>query len=158
MCKTGRPAVDTLNIGDVSNEAGHNLIGWSNAWVKPGWGGTYGGGSSDESFRLLMGKGDGCDAGDVNATFEMNAGTKYATQLIIEHLDGSQTDSFDVYVNNVKIGSYVHIDAGGENWITSQFSFPPTTGVITVKLTATEGVPSWCADWGLVGISNALIK
>ena len=49
--------VDFVNIGDISSEEGHNIVGWSDPWD---WGGGYGGGD-DGTFRLLMGPGDGCD-------------------------------------------------------------------------------------------------
>lgn len=152
-------ALDTLNIGDITSETGHNLTDWSDAWVKPGWGGNYGGGSSDTSLRLLMGKGDTCTDTDREATFTMNAGSEYATQLTMEHLDGSQSDSFDVYVDNVKIGHYDHDGLPSELWKVTTFNLStPKTGVITIKLVATDVVESWCANWGQVAFSNAEIK
>lgn len=153
--------LDTIDIGNTTSETGHNLLDWSNAWVKPGWGGNYGGGSSDGSFRLLMGKGDGCVVpGDSWASFTMDAGTKYATQLTLEqHLDGSQTDSFNVYIDDVYAGHFTHVPSGQELWRTTTFTLPGAkTGVFTVKLVATEPAASWCAEWGQVAFSSASIR
>ena len=150
--------LDGINIGDITSEEGRNLIGWSNNQADlPFDDSNYGGGSDDKSFRLLMGPGDGCEAGDIGASFKLNAGTDYANQLIIEHLDGSQTDSFDVYVNDEKIGHYTHVSAG-ENWVTSTFNFPPATGEITVEIKATEPTAEWCKTYGQVAFSNVSIK
>jgi len=79
-------------------------LGWSDAWVKRVGGGNYGGGSSDASLRLLMGHGDGCGEGYTSASFTLDAGSDVATRLKLEHLDGAVNDSFDVYVNGVKVG------------------------------------------------------
>ena len=162
-CETGEVTaipenLDEINIGDVTSENGHNLAGWSNAWVKPGWGGNYGGGSDDSSFRLLMGPGDGCGEGYQSAKLELNAGANYANQITFEHLDGSQTDSFDVYVNDKKVGHYAHISSGNEVWATSTFNFLPATGLIKVELIATEPQSDWCADWGQVAFSSVKIR
>jgi hypothetical protein len=153
---------DYLNIGDTASEVGHNLSDWSSEWVKPGWGGNYGGGSSDSSLRLLMGKGDvfGCQDPDARpATFTMNAGSGYATKLTLEHLDGAVNDSFEVYINNVLQGSYTASSSGGtEVWKTITFTFPGVTGTVNVKLLATQPVGSWCEDWGQVAFSNAKLE
>jgi hypothetical protein len=150
---------DYLDIGNVTSEASHNLADWSDAWVKPGWGGNYGGGSSDSSLRLLMGKGDSCGVGHEDATFTMNAGAGTATKLTLEHLDGAVNDSFDVYINNVVSGHYTATSTGGnEVWKTTTFTFPGVTGTVNVKLVATNEVAGWCADWGQVGFSNAKLE
>ncbi|MBI1863877.1 hypothetical protein HYS03_01575 [Candidatus Woesebacteria bacterium] len=156
------PVSDYLNIGDVASEVGHNLTEWSNPWVKPGWGGNYGGGSSDSTLRLLMGKGDinGCaDPAARPAFFTMNAGVGTATKLTLEHLDGAVNDSFDVYVEGTKIGSYIATSTGGaEVWKTTTFTFPGKTGTVHVELLATQPVAGWCADWGQVAFSNAKLE
>ncbi len=152
------PVLDSFDIGDTTSESGHNLTDWSNAWVKPGWGGNYGGGSSDESFRLLMGRGDTCETEDAYATFTMDAGDDYATLLTIEHLDGSQTDSFDIYVDDELIGHYDHSGIS-ETWVTTTFCLPDIkTGSIEIKLVATEPAASWCETWGQVAFSNVELK
>ncbi len=152
------PVNDYLDIGDTASEAGHNLLGWSDAWVSPGWGGNYGGGSIDTSLRLLMGHGDGC-LGAEDATFTMNAGAGLATKLTLEHLDGQVNDSFDVYINNVLASHYTGVSVPpNEVWKKTAFTFPGVTGTVNVKLDATNLVGDWCANWGQVAFSNALLE
>lgn len=146
---------DTLDIGNTTDESGHALGDWSNEWVSGGWGGVYGGGSSDHSFRLLMGKGDTCTESDREATFTMSAGSNNATKLILEHLDGQVNDSFDVFINDNNIGSYPAGLETTEAWKTSTFTFSPVTGTVNVRLRATEIVGAWCDQWGQVAFSNA---
>jgi len=106
--------LDSVNIGDTTSEAGHDLQGWSNPWVRPGWGGNYGGGD-DGTFRLLMGPGDGC-TGHEDAYFTMSAGPGCADKLVLHHLDGSQPDDFDVFILDGAdydfIGSYAKQTTG----------------------------------------------
>jgi len=151
--------LDRVNIGDTASDGGYNLVGWSDAWVKPGWGGAYGGGSADGSFRLLMGPGDGCGSGDEDAYFTMDAGTDYANRLILHHLDGSQTDDFTVSISDdgsswEDIGSYEHVTTS-ETWVTTDYDFSERTGLIHFKLVADSPVPDWCPTWGLVAFSWA---
>lgn len=151
--------LDRVNIGDTSSDGGHNLVGWSDAWVKPGWGGVYGGGSADGTFRLLMGRGDCCDEGCEDARFTMDAGTDYANRLILHHLDGSQTDDFTVSISDdgsswTDIGYYEHVTTS-ETWVTTDYDFSARTGLIHFKLHADSPVPSWCPTWGLVAFSWA---
>ena len=149
--------LDEVNIGDTISEAGYNLTGWSNPWVKPGWGGGYGGGSDDETFRLLMGPGDGC-AGHEDAYFTMSAGSGCADKLVLHHLDGSQPDDFDVYILDGAdynlIGSYAQ-QGTTETWETSEYYFSLRGGDIHFKLVATSPILGWCAGWGQVAFSWA---
>jgi len=104
----------------------------------------------------LMGHGDGCGEDHEHATFTMNAGTEYATKINLRHLDGSQDDSFDVYVAGVKIGHYEFDGNTAEEWKTTTFNFStPQTGVFTVKLVSTDPVAAWCTIWGQVAFSQA---
>lgn len=144
--------LDEFDVGDPASEAGHALALWSDVWT---WGGGYGGGD-DGTLRLLMGPGDGCGSGFESATFTMEAGTEYAAQLRLRHLDGSQDDSFDVFVNGVKIGHYDHSGNPGENWVTSTFNLSSAvTGTVNVELVATMPANGWCASWGQVAFSYA---
>jgi len=148
--------VDYVDIGSSTSEAGLALTDWSDwsdAWVKPGWGGNYGGGSSDESFRLLMGHGDGCGDTYEEGTIIFDVGSNYVDNIVFKHLDGSVDDSFDVYINNVAIGHYTGGQNPGENWVESSYNFSPVTGVVTVKFFSTEPDNEWCANWGQVAFS-----
>lgn len=153
-------AYDYLDIGNTTSESGHDLSGWSDEWVSGGWGGNYGGGSSDSSFRLLMGHGDdlGCDPPAANrAEFVMHAGADVATQLTLEHLSGQVNDSFEVYINGDLVGSYAYDGDPTELWETTTFSFAPVTGEVEVELIATNPDLDWCEQWGQVAFSNATL-
>lgn len=159
-CEGDNPGrLEMYNIG-TGEDASHALSGWSDAWVSGGWGGNYGGGSDDNTFRLLMGRGsEQCQADDTAAEFTMPAGDQYAVQLTLNHLDGSQDDSFDLYVKIAsvwtKFGHYEGI-GGGENWKTTTFNLPqPITGNVEFKLVATQPANNWCANWGQVAFSWA---
>lgn len=149
--------VDTVNIGVLTSEDGHNLEGWSDVWD---WGGGYGGGD-DGTLRLLMGPGDGCGEGYENASFTLNTNGAVADKLYLRHLDGSQDDNFDVLLWNGQdyeiIGSY-ESQGGGENWVTSEFGFTPQSGELMFKLVATGEVTGWCSNWGQVAFSWAEIE
>ena len=148
--------LDSVNIGDTTSEAGHNLLEWSDPWVSPGWGGNYGGGD-DGTFRLLMGPGDGC-TGHEDAYFTMSAGSDCAYKLVLHHLDGSQPDDFDVFILDGavynSIGSYAQ-QTTGETWETSEYYFSLRSGDIHFKLVATSPVQGWCLNWGQVAFSWA---
>lgn len=146
--------LEMYNIG-TAEDGDHSLAGWSDVWT---WGGGYGGGD-DGSFRLLMGPGDGCGDDDVAAEFTMHAEDKYGVQLTLRHLDGSQDDSFDLYVKIsgvwTKFGHYESV-GGGENWKTTTFNLPqPVTGDVEFKLVATQPASNWCTTYGQVAFSWA---
>jgi len=148
--------IDYVDIGSTTSEAELGLTDWNNwsdAWVKPGWGGNYGGGSNDESFRLLMGHGDECGQGYEEASLIFDTRDKYVDNIVFEHLDGSADDSFDVYINDVVIGHYIGGQNSGETWVESTYNFPPVTDTVIVKFVATESDNAWCADWGQVAFS-----
>ena len=149
--------VDELNIGDSGSEEGHNLNNWTDPWD---WGGGYGGGD-DGTFRLLMGPGDGCGIGFKDADFTMNTEGAMANKLILRHLDGSQDDNFDAFIWNGTdwelIGSYIS-QGGGENWVTTEYTFFPRSGELKFKLVATGNVTAWCSNWGQVAFSWVQLK
>ncbi|MBU0618966.1 SipW-dependent-type signal peptide-containing protein [Patescibacteria group bacterium] len=153
-CQADNGIAEEYNIG-TGEDADHNLIGWSNVWD---WGGNYGGGD-DGTLRLLTGFGDSCDEGFEEAEFTMHADDKYAVQLTLHHLDGSQDDSYDVYAKIegvwTKFGHYEG-QTGSESWVTTTFNLPvPLTGDVEFKLVATVPNPDWCANWGQVAFSWA---
>jgi hypothetical protein len=158
-CEVGDPVLiqgyaDYVDLGNESSEDGHSLSGWTDEWVNPGWGGTYGGGSEDGSFRLLMGPGDGCGKGYEDASLSFDTGDGYYVDTItFEHLDGSVDDSFDVFVNDVQVGHYTGDQEEGETWVESSYSFPAVTGSVTVDFIATEPDNEWCGEWGQVAFS-----
>jgi len=162
--RVGEEGLDLLDVGDGTSEASHSLLGWSNDQDGVSYSGSnYGGGDSGQpyggTFRLLMGPGDGCDEGNVTASFTLDAGSDYATGVTLRHLDGSQDDSYDVYVNGTKIGHYEWDGITGESWATTTFNFSaPQTGVVTVELVATDPATQWCQTYGQVAFSWARLE
>ena len=151
--------VDELNIGDETSEVGHNLEGWSDIWD---WGGGYGNAADlGYSLRLLMGPGDGCGEDYREAYFTMDTKCAVADKLILHHLDGSQDDNFSVYIWDgidwELIDSY-DSQGGGENWVTTEYTFLPRSGELKFKLVATGKVTTWCNTWGQVAFSWAKIE
>jgi hypothetical protein len=71
------------------------------------------------------------------------------TSITIDHLDGTQYDSFNVYVDGVLWGGYVGTDGGTEVWKTTTFS-----GVAgsTVVIDITSPASTWREDWGQLAI------
>jgi len=157
--------VDELNIGDLDSEIGHNLEGWSDLWT---WGGGYGGGD-DGTLRLLLGPGDCCDdtLSCREAYFTMDTQGAVADKLILHHLDGSAQDDFDVYIldyvdeflveHYTLIGSY-ESQGGGENWVTTEYTFLPRSGELKFKLVATGIIWSLCGTYGQVAFSWAKLE
>lgn len=149
--------VDEFDIGDTDSEEGHNLDGWSDPWT---WGGNYGGGD-DGTLKLLLGPGDGCEDNNRNAYFTMDTKCAVADKLILHHLDGNAIDSFDVSIWNGigwdPIGSYPAV-GGGENWVTTEYTFSPRSGELKFKLAATGFIWDLCGTWGQVAFSWAKIE
>ncbi len=154
--------LDYINIGDPASEDGHDLQGWSDVngnWV-PG-ASTYGYGPADQTFRLLMGSGDGCGDAFREAYLSFDVGTNVAYSLEFEHLDGSQPDEFEVYVwyNEAwePIGTYYQASIT-EDWVTTSFDLPAgMTGQIDVMLYLISPQVGWCMDWGQTGFSWAKV-
>jgi len=160
-CGAPTQVLDYLNIGDLDSESDHNLLGWSNNQLGLPYNGiNYGGGSSDKSFRLLMGPGDPlvCATGTEPATFTMNAGGGTATKLTLEHLDGQVNDSFDIYINSVKVDHYTAGSLGTETWVVTPFTFSGVSGTVNVELVTTNPATIWCEEWGQVAFSNAKLE
>jgi hypothetical protein len=139
-----------VDLGGGSDEA--FISEWSNPWT---WGGNYGGGD-DGTFRLVMGPGKGCGEDKRDAFFTLDAGGSYAAQVAVRHLDGSQNDSYDIFIkegsNWNSIGSYEGV-GGSEFWVTSYFDFTPRQGIVEFKITATGPISGWCDNWGQLAVS-----
>lgn len=137
------------------------ISGWSDPWT---WGGNYGG-ADDQTFRLLMGPGDGCGDGYRDAYFTIDTGGAYMDTIDLQHLDGSQNDNFKLFMLTgyttvepivpiwTQIGNEYIGGQGVEHWVTSTYTFNPVCGEIEFKLLATGTVTSWCSTWGQVAFS-----
>jgi hypothetical protein len=156
-------SVAELNVGDSSSEEGSTLNGWSNNQTGVPFSGNNYGGGDDGTFRLILGPGDGCLDINRDATFTLDAGSNTVSQLTLVHLDGSQDDSFDVYIkdgeNYTKIGSYSWKGYEGEVWMTSSYPFSPRSGVVEFKIVATGNINQlFCPQYGQLAFSLARIE
>jgi hypothetical protein len=175
----GKPADQTyVDIGDPISELGHlnrDTDGWSyvgrndqdgGLYLRHGNYGGYDGGSAD--FRGLMGPPTGCDGFEwAHLVFRT---CDPVTQLVVRHLDGSQNDSFDVYMRLppdpdwVFIGSYTWSGNTQEYWLETTFDLPhPVTGKIEFSFNATDPETDWCMPepgqgWGQVMFNWAQIQ
>jgi hypothetical protein len=74
--------------------------------------------------------------------------------VIIKHLDGiSMLDAFDVYVDEVKIGTYSD-DAldSKEEWFETSFPTTVEAGIHTVKIVSTDEPWAQCSSWGQLAV------
>jgi len=183
-CKDyGKPAGDFVDIGNPFSERGHltrvtddwSFIGSQSCVGGPEAGclklGNYGGYDPDDpmgshDFRGLMGPDTGCNGNPshTHATLVMNACNGPVTKLTLRHLDGSQNDSFDVFVKKdgdwTFIGHYTQDGDPAETWKTTSFDLPSAmTGKIEFKLVATDPDTPWCSTgWGQVMINWAKVE
>jgi predicted ribosomally synthesized peptide with SipW-like signal peptide len=165
-CPTyGKPDGKYVNIGDPFSERGHlNMVAddWSYTQADmPFTGSNYGGGD-DGTFRLVMGDPTGCDAAHYHADFVMTACPGPVTTLELRHLDGSQDDSFEVFVlvngTWTSIGTYTG-GLGSEQWVTTSYPLPePMSGKLEFRIVVTHPNESWCATWGQLAISWAQVN
>lgn len=156
--------LDSVNIGDTTSEAGHNLIGWSDIWTcglysvpnKTGdWCACHDGGVGVGNMRLIWGDGgETCDLANNWASVDLNAGALYAKTLKVDHLDGSANDGFNVYVNETYVGTYVD-QFPSNTWTATEFDISSWNfnGLLTIKFVATA--PAWggCGTYGQVAFN-----
>ena len=142
--------LDSVNIGDLISESGHNLQDWSNVWSGCGWCGP------DGTMRLIWGDGgdDTCDLANNWASVDLDAGAVCAKTLWVEHLDGAADDGFDVYVNDTYVGTYED-QYPSNTWTATEFDISSGhyTGLLTIKFEATAPAWSGCGTWGQVAFN-----
>jgi hypothetical protein len=141
--------LDSVNIGNTTSETGHNILGWSNIWSSCGWCGP------DGNMRLIWGDGGETCASENNwASVTLDAGAVCALTLKVEHLDGAADDGFNVYINNVQVGTYVDF-YDTNTWIETEFDIPSGhyTGVLTIKFEATADAWGGCGTYGQVAFN-----
>ena len=147
--------LDEVDIGDTLSESSHLINGWSEANLPGNYGGC-GGGSC--TYRQVLGEPGTlkCDESERDATVVLHAGTSIVDNLKIRHLDGiSLLDSFDVYINNTKVGDFDdNTTQLSEVWKEKEFdvSSHSFTGDLTVKLHATDTIWTNCDTYGQVSI------
>lgn len=151
---------DYVDIGNLSSEAGHNLVGWGPA-LEPASG--WGGGSSDGTLRVISHPDAGPDWASIDLMFD-------GIGLSMLHLEGIATDSFYVYidadttswstyeagVDSVPIGSVYYYnpdpDTTTEEWITTSIDTAAVYGTLygTHTITFLSDQLHW-GSWGTYG-------
>ena len=141
--------LDSVNIGNLASESGHNLQGWTNRWPSCGWCGP------DGNMRLIWGDGGETCALENNwASVELNAGPNWAKTLKVQHLDGAADDGFKVYVNDNLVGTYK--DRFPSNtWTVTDFDISSWnfSGLLTIKFEATAAAWGGCPTYGQVAFN-----
>ena len=141
----------TIDLGatNVLSDAGIILSEWGEAESGGGAGGrsegNYGG-IGTGNCRMVWGHSTSGDDTDWAQIVFPGA----ITSVTIDHLNGSQFDSFDVRVDNVFWGSYTGLD-GSEIWKTTTFS---GTAGSTLVIDITSPASDWRLDWGQLGIDH----
>jgi len=153
----GDTELDKADIGNSASELAHTITGWSSANIPGNYGGCQNGGIC--TYRQILGEGENsCADNESNrdATVVLHAGTNTIKNLIVRHLDGiSLLDSFDVYINDVNVGTYTDLtQEQTEVWITTIFdvSGEDLSGDITVKFYAKDNIWTSCPTYGQVSI------
>ena len=146
------PVVDFVDIGNGASERSKTMKGWSNTvWPQ---GGGWGGGD-DGTIRTVSAGSDDTyketypDLDSAIVEMDFGDGGNY---LYIRHLDGYADDSFDVYVDGTKVGSYSD-SYSTETWLTSKFDTRSFSGVHTVRIKLTGSHWDGYNNWGQLGIS-----
>ena len=156
--------LDSVNIGNTDSETGHSLLGWTDVWTcgpysvanKTGsWCACHDGGTGLGNMRLIWGDGgETCDPENNWASVTLDAGAVCAKTLKVEHLDGAADDGFNVYVNNVLVGTYVDFYSTN-TWTTTVFDISSGnyTGLLTIKFVATASAWGGCVTYGQVAFN-----
>lgn len=146
------PAIATYTIDfgatNVLSHAGITLSEWGQAESGGGAAGraegNYGG-IGTGNCKMVWGHGTSGDDTDwAQILFPGNI-----TSVTIDHLDGTQYDSFDVRVDGVFWGHFEGGDGGTEDWTTTTFS---GTAGSTLVIDITSNASQWRLDWGQLGI------
>jgi hypothetical protein len=143
--------LDSVNIGDGLSEPGHNLTDWTNIWSGCGWCGP------DGNMRLIWGDGgDTCAPSENWASITLDAGTGVGKSLKMDHLDGAADDGFNVYVDDILVGTYVD-QYNSNTWVLSDdfdISSWAFSGLLTIKLEATADPWGGCPTYGQVAFNE----
>lgn len=132
-------AVDYVDVGNTSSEAGHNMLSWGP--VEPFTsGGAYGG---IDDCRAIWSSLDG----SVNAFVDMDFGDGNNVQVAFKHLEGQADDSFNVFIDGV--WQFTHTECTTtEIWFVSGFTVTVTPGIHTLEFVAVG--PQW-SSWATYG-------
>jgi hypothetical protein len=148
MVKPYTPVKDMVDIGKLTSEAGHNLVGWGP--IEPATsGGNYGG---IDDCRAIYAPEDN----DVSASLELDFGYCSCECMVLNmrHLDGIAKDAFEVYiypVGSARPDTAYYVYAGNDNtseiWYETRIQVT-VTGRQVVEFVSTED--PWYG-WGTYG-------
>ena len=153
--------VDTVNIGETSSEAGHDLFGWGPIVTFK----NKHKGAKDDNYRSVW-YNDSQNPSDIPtyspdenwATLNLSTGEDYvATKIKINVLDGKNDESFDTYVNDNLVYSYIDDDKNHkEKWKRHNIDISnmEILGTLSVKIVATGEKPQGFDDSSQLGIGE----
>jgi len=156
--------LDYVNIGVPASEAGHNLYGWGP--IEPAEHGGHWGGADDGTIRVTWYYDNGtgancsvpCETPDPNgrmANFTMNNTGKNATILQLRVLDGHANDSFDVFIDDLKVYNYNWSGDSNEFWITHNIDISAFKDEDPLNISINSTGPKWSGwqTYGQLGVS-----
>jgi hypothetical protein len=147
--------IDDVDVGDVSAESGHNLVGWGPALAPSGgWGGAAGGilDTDDNDLRVTWGPNE--DENGQSASLTLTTGDFVGITLTIIALDGIADDSFEVYIDDELVYDYSADQSQTEYWV--KHGIPvhvQKRTTITLTITATGEGWSGRTIYGQLAIS-----
>ena len=152
--------LNSVNIGDPTSEAVHNLVGWTDIWTCGPYSvanktGNWCACHADGNMRLIWGDGgETCATANNWASVDLDVNCDWAQTLKVEHLDGAADDGFNVYVNGDLVGTYVDF-YDSNTWTTTEFNISSGhyTGLLIIKFEATAIAWGGCPTYGQVAFN-----
>ena len=151
--------LDRVDIGDIVDEAGHNVDEPDWGPVEPTTHGGNWGGISPDTCRVVSYL-DDPTPGYAILTLDTH-GEFFARHIVLQVLDGIADDSFNVYVKNpggewVLVYNYICDSSINEYWVDHHiYSFPAGKGqggIIEMKIEATGDTWSGFETYGQLAI------
>ncbi len=152
--------IDSVNIGDSSDEINHNLFGFGP--IEPASHGGGWGGADDGNLRVVWYNDSAnpsdtpTDSPDENyASLQLSIPSNYiTTKMEIRALDGIADDSFEIYIENDLVYSYSD-EGSTETWKTHEIdiSSMDLSGLIEIKIKSTGSKWNSFDTYGQLGIS-----
>ena len=153
--------LDRVDIGNIADEAGHNVD-------EPDWGpvepttsgGNWGGFNATTEDCRVVSYFDDDTPGYATLTLDTH-GASFARHIVLRVLDGIADDSFNVYVMNpggnwALVYSYTCDSSTNENWVEHHvYSFPAGKGqggIIEMKIEATGDTWSGFNTYGQLAV------
>ena len=146
-------ASDYVDIGNPTSEAAHNAVGWGPS-EPVATGGNFGGIATwPGTCAVIWHPNDDDPLAEVDMTFSGSSEV-----VSFQHLDGPADDSFDVYIEGVKVWSYADSGNSGEYWHVNGFTYNPgPAGDYTVAFLATGNKWGSFATYGQVAFAGVWV-